>query len=382
MCFSSAQLMQVLGSLPATLNETYDRILCSILHEHRRDALRVLQWLAFSARPISLQEAVEVLATDPDAEDGLLFDPRRRLWDPRNLVAICSSLVIVSAAMKDSSEDTRFLNNADANERELRLAHVSVRDYLISEHLRTSDARLSYYHFNEHIADTFIAKTCLAYLMQFNEHHGVSSITTKTHPLSGYASRYWPYHAQPDRHGACESLHGLIMALLQPPDVMYMNWLRLHDPDASLYYSSLAELERTCQRLLRSGSDVHAQGGQYGNALLAAVCEGEAGIVRLSLDNGADVNSQGGLFGSALQAAATGEFDGIIQLLLDRGADVNMQGGICGSVLRTAAFNGHYETVRLLLEKGVDVNLQGKYGSALQAAAYNGHNRIVSLLLE
>ena len=41
-------------------------------------------------------EAVEVLAADPDANNGLQFDARRRLRDPRDILTICSSLVTIS----------------------------------------------------------------------------------------------------------------------------------------------------------------------------------------------------------------------------------------------------------------------------------------------
>ena len=41
-----------LQSLPQTLEDTYSRILLSIDQEYVRDAISVLRWLAFSARPV------------------------------------------------------------------------------------------------------------------------------------------------------------------------------------------------------------------------------------------------------------------------------------------------------------------------------------------
>ena len=79
------KLKKALKSLPKTLYETYDRTLSNIDEEYRRDALRILQWLAFSFQTISLEEGVEVLATDPDADDEPLFDLGRRPWDPKQL---------------------------------------------------------------------------------------------------------------------------------------------------------------------------------------------------------------------------------------------------------------------------------------------------------
>ena len=55
--------------------------------------------------------------------------------------------------------------------------------------------------------------------------------------------------------------------------------------------------------LLDKCADVHAQGGEYGNALQAASSGGQKAVVRLLLDKGTDVNAQGGDLGHALQAA-------------------------------------------------------------------------------
>jgi hypothetical protein len=170
MCRSRGALEKAHKTLPKTLYETYDRILSNIHEDDRPDALRLLQWLAFALPPISLVEAVEVLATDLDADDGPLFDESCRLRNPQDILMICSSLVTISVPdvdvrdivweVKIDQERARFAKSGV-----LRLAHFSVQEYLISEHLRNSDATLSCYHFDKIIADTFIAKTCLVYLL-------------------------------------------------------------------------------------------------------------------------------------------------------------------------------------------------------------------------
>ena len=47
-------------------------------------------------------------------------------------------------------------------------------------------------------------------------------------------------------------------------------------------------------------------------------------IVQLLLDKGAEVNVQGGEYSNALQAALIGGYKKIVQLLLDKGAEVNV----------------------------------------------------------
>ncbi|KAF8484357.1 hypothetical protein JB92DRAFT_1574797 [Gautieria morchelliformis] len=217
-CRTPAALEKALMSLPKTLNQTYDQILAAIDEDDRRDALSLLQWLAFSVGTISMDEAVEVLATDPDAREGPLFDRRRRLRDPGDILTICSSLVTITFR-----EDLLFIKPG-----EIRLAHFSVREYLISEHLRTSTTVLSYYYFNEKMAHVFIAKTCLAYLLQFDQDNGVNLNTARSYPLSHYAASNWMHHAGWDPAGDWDDLHGLIMTLLELTSAVYVNWMWLY----------------------------------------------------------------------------------------------------------------------------------------------------------
>ena len=51
-CVKLPMLQATLRSLPRTLEGTYTRILLDIEQEYVRDAISVLRWLAFSARPV------------------------------------------------------------------------------------------------------------------------------------------------------------------------------------------------------------------------------------------------------------------------------------------------------------------------------------------
>ncbi|KAF8490580.1 hypothetical protein JB92DRAFT_3008675 [Gautieria morchelliformis] len=380
-CRSPAALERALTCLPKTLYETYDRILEAIDEDDRRDALSLLQWLAFLVGTLSPDEAVDVIATDADAKGGPLFDRRRRLHDPRDILSICSSLVTISVPGATSSDIEETDDNTQAGE--IRLAHFSVKEYLISEHLGNSAAQVSYFHFNEQMAHAFIAKTCLAYLMQFDQANVISQSTISSYPLSRYAAKYWIFHAQSDPAGD-NDLHELGMALLEPMGAIYVNWLRLYHQYAGsqeaegspLYYAAEAGLERVCQSLLNHGLEVDAPGGLYYTPLQVAAACGHDTIVELLLEKGAEL-------GCALPAAAYNGHDMTVLLLLEEGADPNTIGPY-GSALQAAASNGQDTTVLLLLEKGMDVNGQeeGGHGSALAAAAAHGHDTTVLLLLE
>lgn len=102
-CVKVDALRRSLKALPKTLDETYERILSNIDQQHSNDAHKVLQWLAFSARPVTLAEVAEALAVSLD--DGCLLEPDERLRDPRDILTVCSSLVTISQPDRYETED-------------------------------------------------------------------------------------------------------------------------------------------------------------------------------------------------------------------------------------------------------------------------------------
>jgi hypothetical protein len=89
-------LKKQLASLPEGLGETYDRILLKINKHHRADAKAFLQWLAYSLRPLSLEELAQVVVMDFDSEKGPVYNPDRQYQDPADVLTACSSLVAKS----------------------------------------------------------------------------------------------------------------------------------------------------------------------------------------------------------------------------------------------------------------------------------------------
>ena len=330
-CIRLDGLRKTLASLPKTLNETYARILLSIEEDHRRDAHRALQWLCFSARPLRLAEMVEVLAINLNEEPG--FAPEQRLPDPRDIITICSSLVSIVSSTTEESGHGQVVP-------EVRLAHFSVKEYLLSDQLPA--AVVSYFKFHAAPAHTTIAQACLLYTLHICSKAPLTQTVLDDHPLARYAAEQWLFHmtAADDISTSGRSNKLALELLASKPEVLSA-WLQLFDPDApwvkmslkresknvasSLYYSSLTGLAEVARILLETGADANSQGGRYGNALQAASRGGHDKIVELLLNNGADVNAQGGNYGNALQAASDVGHEKIVELLLSKGANVNAQ---------------------------------------------------------
>jgi hypothetical protein len=92
-CPSQGDLEDQLKALPHDLDEVYIRIISGIDKKYREHALKILQWLSFSVRPLKLTEVAQVVGVVPDTHQGLRFEPSRIITNPRSVLMICSSLV-------------------------------------------------------------------------------------------------------------------------------------------------------------------------------------------------------------------------------------------------------------------------------------------------
>src|SRR4051794_41045062 len=93
-CRTRAMLRKALATLPPTLDKTYDRILSAISEADSQYAIPILQWLTFSARPLSINEIAEIVAID--VKDEPKFNREEVLEDPLDVLSICSSLVTIT----------------------------------------------------------------------------------------------------------------------------------------------------------------------------------------------------------------------------------------------------------------------------------------------
>ena len=377
-------LRKALVTLPMTLDDTYVRILCSIKDEYQSYAFKILQWLAFSVRPLLIEEAVDIIAVDEEPNGK--FDPDNRLPDPRDILTICSSLVIITARERADLTVTE----------ELSLAYYSVKEYLISERISNGPA----WRFEIAVEpDVCIAYTCLLYLSYFQEldypASGVPENFLTKFPLLNYVVHEWHHHARKVENYSEEISH-LSTEFLQSSNQVFAKWAlttgRAYEDcepaGAPLYLASWRGLSRSVKALIDRGSDVNAVGGRYDTALRAAVEMGYYKIVQLLLDAGADINAVAGRYGTALRAAVEVRHYKIVRLLLDAGADINAmpypRDGSARSTALYAAIRSHdLEIVRLLVDAGADVNLVGESGiTALQEAIPGQTYGIFRLLLD
>jgi len=354
-CRNLAMLRKSLATLPQTLDQTYDRILTAISEDDRVYAMRILQWLTFSARPLSVGEIAEVVALDIRREP--IFDRDEVLVDPLEVLNICASLVTIT---NDEGKE-----GSGCGSRIITLAHYSVQEYLVSDRIQKGPAKE--YSMQKLECHKTIAKGCLGYLNQFQEPISTRLLGLST--LAQYSARFWSDHLEEAGEDE-EELSQLAMRLLSTENPAYANWIRIYGPDNTCIDTHI----RTADR----GSD------SYGISmpLYYVAMLGLSKIAKLLIDQGAQVNAQNGRSGSALHAASFWGHKPVVELLITAGADINAICGSIGSALQGASVCGHDAIVQLLLDAGADANaIDGSAGSALQIASARGHNKIASTLL-
>ncbi|CUS12034.1 unnamed protein product, partial [Tuber aestivum] len=382
-CITPNAVRAALRELPRDLDSIYLRILDTIPERQRQYVRRAMNWLAFSAEPLTLGQLAEAIVIEYDV-NKYGEDPET-LFDPESLMSICPSLI--------SFEEVRDDKYFSLESRRLRLAHSSVKEYLISE--RIAQGPCAYYHISEDKANLLMGHACLSRILQHSAQGIILEKKIEETSFLYHSARYWFRYIGAIEDTAPTPVSDAASKVLK----LGQCWLDIYDPDqppqralsgtrvysSAIYYSSLLNLVTCCKLLLYRGDAVNlnSRGGQYGNALQAAAAAGNESVVQLLLEHGAEANAEGGDYGNALQAGARAGSERVVCLLLERGADVNAQGGFYGNALQAAAQGGNESLVHLLLERRAEVNSHGgQYGNALQAAAQAGNESIFRLLLE
>ncbi|KAI4283448.1 MAG: hypothetical protein L6R38_002131 [Xanthoria sp. 2 TBL-2021] len=403
-------------SLPATVEDAYEKILERGAARNKDIVYKVLRIVVGARRPLTISEMAVALGVDTSPSSELKLDIENDHLETQ-LPQWCGLFVYIN-------HSRIFLIHQTAKEFLVRESAVVVANSQGWKHcLSTTDVEQSMTHI------------CVRYLVQRNLNLGPSNIYSS--PLAidnsnnidtfwAYSAENWAGHARSIQDEAPLFLMDMITELYDTAGHRFKHWFpifwkalkpyevqpvmngiqlaalnghidilqRLLDTDGSdldatdgkgdtaLILGSKYGYAKVVRVLLDKGADVNAQGRFSGNALQAASAEGHNQVVQILLDKGADINAQGGLYGNALQAASARGQDQVVQILLDKGADINAQGGSYGNPLQAASVRGHNQVVQMLLDKGANVHAQGGDGNALEAASAGGHDQVIQMLFE
>jgi hypothetical protein len=224
---------------------------------------------------------------------------------PRDVLKLCYSLVSV----------TLFTVVRRTNRMAIvALAHFSVKEYLISNHVSKAFKSL----IDEKVAKSYLARLCLTHLM------GVSQLTMRNRLVSSFS----------------------------------FEEIALEFPFTS--YS--------VRHLMRDAGEVEAEDDRVCQMILSFLLERPKALALFEVIHGRQPYA-----GSPLAYASAGGFNRTIKNILDRGENINANDG---SALRAASRAGRNTTVQLLLDRGAYVNARD--GGVLSAAMERGRDSVAA----
>jgi Ankyrin repeats (3 copies) len=261
-----------LSKLPEGLDATYSGILTQIPKLYHQEAQVVFTLLISARRAISLAEAAEAAAIDIQTHS---FDKSNRLRNPTSVLKICSSFLSLSPFKPKVTECDNLELATTEGQKEVRFAHYSVEEYLISERAPNG------FRLTKDNANAIVARITLGYLLSISTPILPGPATLECFPLLLHAASYWFAHTKVTHACGYRDVHQLVLRFFRP---------------------------------------------EYGNALHAASSNGHRQVVEMLLAKGADVNAQGGHFGNALHAASSNGHHQVVEMLLAKGASESVRG--------------------------------------------------------
>jgi ankyrin repeat protein len=376
-----------LEHLPVDELTAYSEIMARITKDEssKKIILRILSWIRYSQRLLSINELREVIWVeqgDKDLKrkniDGLELD---------DIIKNCESLV-----------------TCDKTTRQVRFCHATVQEFL--------DKRFAC----ELMTHTDLAKTCLTYL-NFDV-FGVSSVDhesikerRETYAFSDYAASYWAVHAgranSGDGKGSDVQLaivdtfreNGKRESMVQFKDCR--NWYDavisrksfLHIlvesglafncmPPISDTYVLLFEwwLTKSISNLLQQQS-IDVADSKGWTALHYAAEGGQLEVVKWLIEMNANVNAAENDGGTALHLAAARGHKTVVMELLNRQANIDVTDKLQRTALHYAAKGGHKEVGQILVDRGAKVDeADGWLNTALIYATWNRDTKMVKML--
>ncbi|CVL03942.1 related to ankyrin [Fusarium proliferatum] len=363
---------------------------------HRDLAKRVIAWIIYALRPLTVEELRHALAV----EVGKAELNRDALPETSIILQVCVGLVTVGES-----------------DGIIRLVHYTTQEYF--EKTKTT-------WFPE--AENEITTTCVTYL-NFQEFRSGICHTDEAlrkrldeNPLFYYASHHWGDHAR----NAKTICKGVIEFLKSDSNVessaqLLMAWRRYFDSQRApknikglhlaAYFGNMVEAQillldndpdlinghgmtalsyaannghiAVVEMLVENGANINLGDYLSLTPLSRACVSGHATIAGILLQNHAQVDSKDDLGRTPLSHAAEHGNTAIIQLLLDNNAEVDSKDDWGQTPLLITIGEGHMDTVHLLLASGADVNWKDTDKlTPLSCAVSVGHVTIVQLLLE
>ncbi|KAK7539830.1 uncharacterized protein J3D65DRAFT_299536 [Phyllosticta citribraziliensis] len=323
-----AKVLDALEETPSTLEGIYSAILSKFEDDEDAKVLtrKMLIWLTFSRRELQVDELTEAMCLDPRSPK-LVRESRRPFAD----------------AVEEILQGCRDLVSYDANKKVAKLAHDSVRQFLL--HLKPGKGPQSYYAIDEVEDAGLLCSLMLRYLNlpdMSSGHCPRDKLPERlvNWPLLNYVSFAFPsiLEDEPWDQGAnrrfVEKNLGELMdsASSKPGGGNFGSWVQVAVPEANfclckevypIYFAASRGYTRILKCVLKwqGNRNIDTPAGVRGSTPLHIACvQGRAKAVEILLKNGADVNERNAFGERGIEFAHRYGYKDIVKLLQENGA--------------------------------------------------------------
>ena len=349
--FGLKRIEAAIHSIPPDLDAFYQQLIRSM----DRTSIKLVQWICFAIRPLSVDELPWAMAIDADC-------PHRSLRTCQETEDYVSDRERIERQVLTLSRGLAEVSQTQV----VQFIHQSVKDFFVEKGLLALDdsvppteaAGRAHFQFS---------KICIRYLAM-EEVSQATSYEGENFSFLRYATKSWVAHTkQWDARGIPQADQEDILALLDwPSNARIESWVRIYE-----------RVDRYSDDCPPHGTRLVHVVSRYGMAGLLTATLQKAGCVI------GDIDAKDGSGRTPLLWAAENGYETVVRLLLDTGkVDIDAKNKDGQTPLLWAAKNGHGTVVRLLLDTGkVDIDAKDDSGRTLLSwAAEKGYEAVVNLL--
>ena len=405
---NDGKALEYLENLPSDLDSLYERIILYSLRSQLHSlASKILRWISFAARPLSLAELDEAMKEEAlgrlsaKASDGIKLP---LLWTTAKQQAILlqdcfQGLLDIKTHVHREQQDAVELNYCRHST--VHFVHHTVKEYLLQTsvdcfelHPESGSSEK-----DSAMAHILMARTCANYMVKAfssKSRLGSRQDLSDKFPFLEYAALSWIWHLKWAETGILADADWQ-ETFLWPSDNFVFDWLetcesldiawswfRKHDPSFMLIACSCG-LNSLISVALKVNPKLALAMDAIGYTPLSyAAVNGQISIIELLLEAGAPLDAIDQAHGmTPLHWAVRKGHLSVVRRLIDAGADIN-DGRSGTPALCLAAELPNGQALRTLLNHGADPNSTDRHHglSALSIAISNSNFEATSALLQ